>query len=288
MTHDGPLCPCPICKQRGHLYYNCPDRDKKESIEGAYEQMKLPEDGPLCGTCGQKHEPPCTIGLRQQSQIQEQIRQKREAGEHRELVNELRSGLKNTTPFCMYCGGKGGQHTPNCELLENMGPSGEPVCTFCGIVGHWADNCAEHQRAFQEQQQSGHLCMFCGSQDHVYLNCVLYRENLKNQKYNINSQNEAKYRTAAVGQRNTMQQQQNKDHTHKREGGRASTHSATTTTTLPKRATSIGGGGINLQENQITLKRSPIQRWLTILKKKRRRIQIKPRQYRCPPLTLII
>ena len=36
MVHSGLLCPCPICKQKGHLYYHCLDRDKKEGVEGAY------------------------------------------------------------------------------------------------------------------------------------------------------------------------------------------------------------------------------------------------------------
>ena len=39
MVHSRPLCPCPICRQKEHLYYHCPDRDKKESVEGAYQQM---------------------------------------------------------------------------------------------------------------------------------------------------------------------------------------------------------------------------------------------------------
>ena len=33
MVHGRPLCPCLICQQKGHLYYHCPDRDKKESIK---------------------------------------------------------------------------------------------------------------------------------------------------------------------------------------------------------------------------------------------------------------
>ena len=46
MVHSWPLCPCPICQQKGHLYYHCPDRNKEESVEGAHQQMHTSEDGP--------------------------------------------------------------------------------------------------------------------------------------------------------------------------------------------------------------------------------------------------
>ena len=70
MVHSGPSCPCLIFWQKGHLYYHCPDRDKKESLEGAYQQMHTSGEGPGCEMCGQKHELPCTIGLKQQGLIQ--------------------------------------------------------------------------------------------------------------------------------------------------------------------------------------------------------------------------
>ena len=216
MVNSVPLCPCPICQQKGHLYYHCPDRDKKESAEGAYQQMRISEDGPVCEMCGQKHEPPCTIGLKQQGLIQRQMRHNQDGDRHKEPLSGAHLETKATTPYCMYCGSKGGQYTPKCELWESMGPNEEPLCTFCGIMGHWADNCAERHRAFQEQQQAGHLCTSCGSQDHVYLNCVLYRENLKNQKQSISSQNEEKYRKVATSQEGTAQTQQGKVYTSKR------------------------------------------------------------------------
>ena len=143
MVHSGPLCPCPICQQKGHLYYHCPDRNKKESVEGAYQQMNTSEEGPVCETCGQKHEPPCTIGLKQQGLIQRQIKHNQDSDRYKEPLSGVRLETKATTPFCMYCGSEGEQHTPNCELLESMGPNEEPLCTFCGIMGNWADNCAE-------------------------------------------------------------------------------------------------------------------------------------------------
>ena len=51
--------------------------------------MQTPGDGAQCGTCGQNHEPSCTIGLRQQSQIQEQIKQRK--GEGKENEQAVRS-----------------------------------------------------------------------------------------------------------------------------------------------------------------------------------------------------
>ena len=99
----------------------------------------------------------------------------------------------------MYCGSKEGQHTPEWKLWKTMGPGEVPLCSFCGTQGHWADNCTDRQRVFQEQQQFGHLCTFCGSQEHLYLNCVLYQEILKKQKYNVNMHNEGRYKTAVVG-----------------------------------------------------------------------------------------
>ena len=147
MVHSGPLCPCPICRQKGHLYYHCPDRDKKESVEGAYQQMQISGQGPECEMCGQKHEPPCTIGLKQQGLIQKQMQYNKDGDKYEPSRGENLQ-TRTTTPYCMYCGEKGGQHTPKCELLGSTEFNEEPLCTFCGIIGHWADNCAERQRVF--------------------------------------------------------------------------------------------------------------------------------------------
>ena len=107
MVHGGPLCPCPICWQKGHLYYHCPDRDKKESVEGAYQQMQTPEDSPVCQTCGQKHEPPCTIGLKQQSQIQRQIRYTKDENKQKESTNGGYMESKTTTHSACIVGAEG-------------------------------------------------------------------------------------------------------------------------------------------------------------------------------------
>ena len=96
---------------------------------------------------------------------------------------------------------------------------------------------------FQEQQQVGNLCTFCGSQDHVYLNCVLYRENLKNQKQDISNQNEEKYRTAVVSQRGTAQTQQGKTYTSREGSNKTGTKASATISEPPKRIISTGGGG---------------------------------------------
>ena len=143
----------------------------------------------------------------------------------------------------MYCGEKGGQHTPKCELWGSMESNEEPLCTFCGMIGHWADNCAERQRAFQEQQQAGHLCTFCGSQEHVYLNCVLYRENLKNQKQGISNQNEEKYKMAATSQGSMAQTRQGKVHTSKKEGSKTGTQEYAIKSGPSQENISAGGRG---------------------------------------------
>ena len=263
MVHSRPLCPCLICRQKGHLYYHCPDRDKKESVEGAYQQMQISGQGPECEMCGQKHEPPCTIGLKQQGLIQKQM-QYNKNGDKYESSGEANLQTRTTTPYCMYCGEKGGQHTPKCELLGSTESNEEPLCIFCGIIGHWANNCAERQRAFQEQQQVGHLCTFCGSQEHVYLNCILYRENLKNQKQSISKQNEEKYKIAATSQGSTgmAQTQQGGMHTSKKEGSKAGTQEYATKSGPSRRIISTGGGGDKPPRKPMILRKSLIPKQL--------------------------
>ena len=99
--------------------------------------------------------------------------------------------------------------------------------------------------AFQEQQRAGHLCTFCGSQEHVYLNCILYRENLKNQKQGISNQNEEKYKMAATSQGSTgmAQTQQGRMHTSKKEGSKAGTQDYATKSGPSLGIISTGGGG---------------------------------------------
>ena len=100
-------------------------------------------EGPGCEMCGQKHEPPRTIGLKQQGLIQKQMKHNQDGDKYKEPIRGSNLKIRTTTPYCMYCGEKGGQHTPKCELWGSMGSNEEPLCTFCGMIGHWADNCAE-------------------------------------------------------------------------------------------------------------------------------------------------
>ena len=96
---------------------------------------------------------------------------------------------------------------------------------------------------FQDQQQAGHFCTFCGSQEHVYLNCILYRENLKNQKQGISNQNEEKYKMAAMSQGSMAQTQQGKVHTTKREGSKTGTQEYAIKLGPSQGIISVGGGG---------------------------------------------
>ena len=195
--------------------------------------------------CGQKHEPPCTIGLKQQGLIQKQMKHNQDGEKYKEPSGGANLETRTTTPYCMYCGEKWGKHTPKCELLGSTESNEEPLCTFCGMIGHWADNCAERQRAFQEQQHAGHLCTFCGFQEHVYLNCILYRENLMNQNQGISNQNEEKYKMAATsqGSTGTVQSQQGRMHTSKKEGSKAGTQEYATKSGSSRGIISMGGGG---------------------------------------------
>ena len=200
--------------------------------------MQISGQGPECEMCGQKHEPPCTIGLKQQGLIQKQMQYNKDSDKYEPSRGENLQ-TRTTTPYCMYCGEKGGQHTLNVNC---WGAQSSMKSTFCGIIGHWADNCAERQRAFQEQQQAGHLCTFCGSQEHVYFNCVLYKENLKQ---SISNQNEEKYKTVAASQGSTgmVQTKQGGIHASKKEGSKAGTQEYATKLGSSQRIISMGGGG---------------------------------------------
>ena len=87
------------------------------------------------------------------------------------------------------------------------------------------------------------MCTFCGSQEHVYLNCVLYRENLKNQKQGISNQNEEKYKMVAVSRGGATQTQQGRVHTSKKEGSKTGTQEHTIKSGSPRGIISAGGGG---------------------------------------------
>ena len=139
-----------------------------------------------------------------------------------------------------------------------MGSNEEPLCTFHGMIGHCADNCVERQRALQEQQQVGHLYTFCGSQEHVYLNCVLYRENLKNQKQGISNQNEEKYKMVATSQGSMAQTQQGKVHTSKKEGSKTGTQEYAIKSGPSWGNISVGGeGGDKLPRKPHNTKKEP-------------------------------
>ena len=65
----------------------------------------------------------------------------------------------------------------------------------------------KHNREYQAQMQSGHLCSYCGSQNHVFMNCEKYKVILFRQKQEISQRNADRYTTAvqAAGGNTTQQ-----------------------------------------------------------------------------------
>ena len=74
-SHRGPICPCPICDVVGHMYYSCPHRDEKES-RGVVPDKNWVPPIKVCEICGTEHAGPCTLGQKQNPQIQAMLAMK--------------------------------------------------------------------------------------------------------------------------------------------------------------------------------------------------------------------
>ena len=208
-SHGGPICPCPICNVVGHIYYLCPHRDEKES-QGVVPDKNWEPPIKVCEICGTEHAGPCTLGQKQNSQIQAMLatKQTRKWSNDDNLeTNSIRT--KGTTPYCMHCGYKDNLHDPNCPIVREKAMYFQ--CSFCGDIGHPSDNCAARLQALQEQQK-GYLCSYCGAVDHTSENCSKLKENIAKEKADINRRNIEKYEASkqhtAKGQENTYQTQQ--------------------------------------------------------------------------------
>ena len=163
-SHRGPICPCPICNGVGHIYYLCPHRDEKES-KGVVPDKNWMPPVRVCEICGTEHAGPCTLGQKQNPQIQVMLATK----QPREWPNDNsleRNNVKTrgATPYCMHCGYKDNLHDPNCPIVREKAMYFQ--CSFCGDVGHPSDNCAARLQVLQEQQK-GYLCSYCGAVDHT-------------------------------------------------------------------------------------------------------------------------
>ena len=172
----------------GHIYYLCPHKDEKES-RGVVPDRNWVPPVKVCEICGTEHTGPCTLGQKQNPQIQAMLATK----QPREWPNDNsleRNNVKarGATPYCMHCGYKDNLHDPNCPLVREKAMYFQ--CSFCGDVGHLSDNCATRLQALQEQQK-GYLCSYCGALDHMSENCSKLRENIAREKADINSE---KYR----------------------------------------------------------------------------------------------
>ena len=133
-SHGGPICPCPICNGVGHIYYLCPHRDEKEST-GVVPDRNWVLPVKVCEICGTEHAGPCTLGQKQNPQIQAMLATK----QSREWPNNNgleRSNVKTrgATPYCMHCGYKDNLHNPNCPLVREKAMYFQ--CSFCGDIGH--------------------------------------------------------------------------------------------------------------------------------------------------------
>ena len=167
-SHGGPICPCPICNVVGHIYYLCPHRDEKES-QGVVPDENWEPPVQVCKICGTEHTGLCTLGKKQNPQIQAMFATK----QSREWPNNNHSERNNVktkgaTPYCMHCGYKDNLHDPNCPVVREKAMYFQ--CSFCGDIGHLSDNCAARLQALQEQQK-GYLCSYCGAVDHTSENC---------------------------------------------------------------------------------------------------------------------
>ena len=100
--HIGGLCPCPICDYDDHVYYECPQRSVKDGMRESVDSMRVPKQGPLCAHCNLYHEPPCSIGLKQQAQLQKKWGEPVNEAEYEEQEREIIP--QGPTLFCMYCG----------------------------------------------------------------------------------------------------------------------------------------------------------------------------------------
>ena len=167
----------------------------------------------VCEICETEHTGPCTLGQKQNPQIQAMLatKQPREWSNDNSLErNSVKT--RGATPYCMHCGYKDNLHDPNCPVVREKAMYFQ--CSFCRDIGHPSDNCAARLQALQEQQK-GYLCSYCGAVDHTSENCSKLRENIAREKADINRRNLEKYEAskqhAAGGQENAYRTQQKTD-----------------------------------------------------------------------------
>ena len=208
----------------------CPHRDEKES-RGVVPDKNWEPPVKVCEICGTEHTGPCTLGQKQNPQIQAMLATK----QPREWPNDNSLGRNNikakgATPYCMHCGYKDNLHDPNCPLVREKAMYFQ--CSFCRDIGHPSDNCAARLQVLQEQQK-GYLCSYCGAVDHTSENCSKLRENIAREKADINRRNIEKYEVSkqntAKGQEDTYRTQQGRTD----DGGQSKQ--------IPKQPTLTGG-----------------------------------------------
>ena len=184
----------------------------KKKVRGGVPDKNWEPSVQVCKICGTEHTGLCTLGKKQNPQIQAMLATK----QSREWPNNNHSErnsvkTKGATPYCMHCGYKDNLHDPNCPVVREKAMYFQ--CSFCGDIGHPSDNCAARLQALQEQQK-GYLCSYCGAVDHTSENCSKLKENIAREKADINQRNMEKYEASrqytAKGQESTYQTRQGK------------------------------------------------------------------------------
>ena len=200
-THEGPTCPCPLCKRVGHIYYECPTKGYTESQVKVPDKNWTPEGG-FCITCGRKHtgECPPVSEYERGAQASAPPRCPRCGNFHTRNTPcpppQMGPRAGGLGIYCMYCGHSAHTHDPNCEVVRAK--SRYFQCSFCGILGHVAEQCPERRNALELEKERGYMCTFCGSQDHTARGCKLYAETINKEKQEIAKRNAMRYEQARL------------------------------------------------------------------------------------------
>ena len=200
-THEGPTCPCPLCKRLGHIYYECPTKGYTESQGKVPDKDWTPEGG-FCMTCGKKHtgECPSMSQYEEGEQASPPPRCPR-CGNFHTRNNpcpppQMGPRAGELGIYCKYCGHSAHTHDPNCEVVRAK--SRYFQCSFCGMLGHVAEQCPERRNALRLEKERGYICTFCGSQDHTVRDCKLYAETINKEKQEIAKRNAMRYEQARL------------------------------------------------------------------------------------------
>ena len=164
LTHQPPICPCPICLESGHTVIDCQQAGLLESSQEKVEVMIEPEWGTY-KTCGIHHqgECPCKCPVLKQQQWRSSSASRRK----RDQVSPSRSekearGTKNLRiKLCGYCG------VSHHLEVKCLGP-GVDKSLWCGICGMTT---ISHLKGCTGSKGISHLCYHCRKPGHIANDC---------------------------------------------------------------------------------------------------------------------